>query len=64
MAGKSINELPEITSVSDSSLMALSSDGKTLGKVRSSTLNTHIIGQYISNYIKSITQTIDTYKTS
>ncbi len=59
MAGKSINELPEITSVSDSSLMALSEDGKTLGKVSSSTLNTHIIGQYISNYIKSITKKVD-----
>lgn len=59
MAGKSINELPEITSVSDSSLMALSEDGKTLGKVSSSTLNTHIIGQYISNYIKSITKKAD-----
>ena len=58
MAGKSINELPEITSVSDSSLMALSSDGKTLGRVAARTLKNSVVGQHISNYIRYINQDI------
>lgn len=58
MAGKSINELPEITSVSDSSLMALSSDGKTLGRVSARTLKNSVVGQHISNYIRYINQDI------
>ena len=58
MAGKSINELPEITSVSDSSLMALSSDGKTLGRVDARTLKNSVVGQHISNYIRYINQDI------
>lgn len=58
MAGKSINELPEITSVSDSSLMALSSDGKTLGRVDARTFKNSVVGQHISNYIRYINQDI------
>ena len=62
MAGKSINELPEITSVSDSSLMALSSDGKTLGRVAARTLKNSVVGQHISNYIRYINQDTHLHK--
>lgn len=58
MAGKSINELPEITSVSDSSLMALSSDGKTLGRVAARTFKNSVVGQHISNYVRYLNQDI------
>ena len=58
MAGKSINELPEITSVSDSSLMALSSDGKTLGRVDARTFKNSVVGQHISNYVRYLNQDI------
>lgn len=58
MAGKSINELTEITNIPESSLMALSADGDIVGKVSASTLKTSIIGQHVTNYIKSIQQNI------
>lgn len=58
MAGKAINELPEITSVSDSSLMALSSDGKTLGRVSARTFKNSVVGQHISNYVRYLNQDI------
>ena len=59
MAGKSINELTEITNVNDSGLMALSSDGSTLGRVGVSTLQNAFIGQHVTNYIKSIPQDVN-----
>lgn len=58
MAGKSINELTELTDINGSGLMALSNDGSTLGRVNVSTLQNSFIGQHVTNYIKSISQDI------
>lgn len=58
MAGKSINELTELTDINGSGLMALSNDGSTLGRVNVSTLQNSFIGQHVTNYIKAISQDI------